>query len=182
MIVMTGADNPDQMHKPSPALRRLLEKEEKTVRDSKCPICKQGEEKFKSRLHKLSSEVKEIKKCPLCSLDLKKEKIYYSDQDLIVLQTKDLKGHVERIMIVSIEHTHDIQFENPALFEHALDVLTQIGKRVFKYTPKFVIMDSTFATMNEHWHLVATDLAPQSEDFDQILRTKWIKVIDPEWD
>ena len=121
-------------------------------------------------------------KCPLCSLDLKKEKIYYADGDLIVLQTKDLKRHVERIMIVSNEHIHNIQFDNPALFEHALDVLTHIGKQVFKYTPKFVIMDSTFATINEHWHLVATDLSPQSEDFDRILRTKWIKVIDPEWD
>lgn len=120
--------------------------------------------------------------CPLCSLDLKKEKIYYATQDLIVLQTKDLKGHVERIMIVSVEHTHNIQFDDPVLFEYALDVLTQIGKRVFKYTPKFVIMDSTFATINEHWHLVATDLAPQSEDFGQILRTKWIKVIDSHWD
>lgn len=128
------------------------------------------------------SDIGSKPRCPLCSLDLKKEKIYYADEDLMVLKTNDLKGHVERIMIVSVEHTHNIQFDNPALFEHALDILTQIGKNVFKYTPKFVIMDSTFATINEHWHLVATDLAPQSEDFDQILRTKWVKVIDPNWD
>jgi hypothetical protein len=48
----------------------------------------------------------------------------------------------------------------------------------FSYTPKFVIMDTTFATINDHWHLVATDLNPKSQDFDQILSTKWIKVID----
>jgi len=155
MIVMTGADNEDKIWKPSPALKRL------------------------QKMH--DREAKGLK-CPLCSLDLKKEKIYYSDQNIVVLRTKDLKGHVERIMIVSVEHRHNIQYEEPAFFEWALDVLTQIGKKVFKYTPKFVIMDSTFATMNEHWHLVATDLAPQSEDFEQILRTKWIKVIDQGWD
>jgi hypothetical protein len=53
-----------------------------------------------------------------------------------------------------------------------------VGKKVFSYAPKFVIMDSTFATINDHWHLVATDLNPNSEDFPQILATKWVSVID----
>jgi hypothetical protein len=39
-------------------------------------------------------------------------------------------------------------------------------------------MDSTFATINDHWHLVATDLDRRSEDFDQILATKWVSVVD----
>lgn len=118
-------------------------------------------------------------KCPLCNLDLAKELIYYDDPSFIVLQTKDLKGHVERIMIVYREHCHNVPFK---VLESALDILANVGMKVFKYTPKFIIMDSTFATINEHWHLVATDLDPKSKDFDQILRTKWIKVIDNVWD
>lgn len=113
--------------------------------------------------------------CPLCSLNLKKEKIYCEDRSFIVLRTKDLKGHKERIMVVYRPHEHTIPYKG---FERALDMISDIGRRVFKYTPKFVIMDTTFATINDHWHLVATDLDPKSKDFDQILATRWIRFID----
>lgn len=113
--------------------------------------------------------------CPLCGLDLDREKIFYADQSFIVLRTKTLKGHRERIMIVYRKHEHTISYK---AVERALDILSKIGRKVFSYTPKFVIMDSTFATINDHWHLVASDLDPKSEDFDQILATRWIKVVD----
>ena len=113
--------------------------------------------------------------CPLCELDLKKEKIYYEDKSFIVLRTANLKGHKERIMVVYKQHRHTISYK---AYERALDILSMIGRKIFNYTPKFVIMDSTFATINDHWHLVASDLNPESEDFEQILNTRWIKVID----
>lgn len=114
-------------------------------------------------------------KCPLCELNLKEEKVYFEDNLFLVLQTKKLKGHKERIMIVYKRHEHELPYR---AVEHALDVLTKIGRNLFSYTPKFVVMDSTFATINDHWHLVATDLDPKSEDFDQILATRWMKIID----
>lgn len=86
-----------------------------------------------------------------------------------------MKGHKERIMIVYKQHEHTIPSK---MYERALDILSKIGREVFSYTPKFIIMDSTFATINDHWHLVVTDLDAKSEDFDQILATKWIKVVD----
>jgi len=113
--------------------------------------------------------------CPLYNLDLQKEKIFYEDDSFIVLRTKKLKGHRERIMIVYKQHQPIITEEE---YERALNILSKIGRKVFKYTPKFVIMDSTFASINNHWHLVASDLDPKSEDFEQILSTKWIKVVD----
>ena len=113
--------------------------------------------------------------CPLCRLDLKKEKIYYDDRLFLVLRTKDLKGHKERIMVVYKQHEHTIPYK---ALERALDLLSDIGRKVFSYTPKFVIMDATFATINDHWHLVGTDLDPKGKDFDQILATRWIKVVD----
>jgi hypothetical protein len=106
---------------------------------------------------------------------LEQEKKYYEDRSFIVLRTKTEKGHRERIMIVLKRHEHTVP---QRVYEHALDVLTRVGKEVFSYTPKFVIMDTTFATINDHWHLVATDLDPKSQDFSQILATRWIKIVD----
>lgn len=113
--------------------------------------------------------------CPLCELDLRKEKVFYEDKSFIVVRTKTMKGHRERIMIVYKRHDHTIPYK---AYERALTILSETGRKVFKYTPKFVIMDTTFATINEHWHLVASDLDPKSEDFDQILATRWIRVVD----
>lgn len=113
--------------------------------------------------------------CPLCGLDLKKEKVFYEDDSFIVLRTKKLKRHRERIMIVYKRHQRIISEKE---YDRALKILSEIGREVFKYSPKFVILDSTFASINNHWHLVASDLDPKSEDFDQILSTKWIKVVD----
>jgi hypothetical protein len=48
-------------------------------------------------------------------------------------------------------------------YEHALDILSKIGKKVFSYTPKFEIMDTTFATINDHWHLVAPTLTQKAK-------------------
>ena len=114
-------------------------------------------------------------KCPLCELNLKEEKVYFEDDTFIVLRTKKLKGHQERVMIINKRHEHELPYR---AVERALDILAKLGRNLFRYTPKFVIMDSTFATINDHWHLVATDLYPKSEDFEQILATRWIKVID----
>jgi len=110
-------------------------------------------------------------------MKLDMEKIFYQDGRFLVLRTDKLKGHAERIMIVSKEHRHSIpRYQS----EFALDKLIEIGRRVFHYTPKFIIMDTTFATTKKHWHLVASDLNPASEDFNQILRTKWIADVDVE--
>ena len=116
--------------------------------------------------------------CPLCKLDLTKEKIFYEDDSFIILRTKTLKGHKERIMIVIKPHIHSLSMME---VDVALGLLERIGRRAFNYTTKFVIMDSTFATIQEHWHLVATDLDPETEDFEQILNTRWLKVIDRKW-
>ncbi len=113
--------------------------------------------------------------CPLCCLSLEEEKVFYEDDLFRVLRTRKLKGHRERVMIMLKKHEDPV---SPGTFARALEILTETGKKLFCYTPKFVIMDSTFASVRGHWHLVATDLDPKSEDFDQILATKWIKVVD----
>ena len=113
--------------------------------------------------------------CPFCQLNLDKENVYYEDRSFVVLRTADLKGHRERIMVIYKQHEHTIPYK---AYERALDILSKIGRKAFSYAPKVVIMDSTFATVNDHWHLVATDLNPKSEDYNQILATRWVTVID----
>lgn len=115
-------------------------------------------------------------KCPLCELDLSKEKVFYRDDFFVIVRTKDLKGHKERIMIASMTHVRLPAMSNEV--DVAVSILERVGRQVFKHEPKFIIMDSTFATIKQHWHLVATDLNPDSGDFDQILSTRWLKVVD----
>lgn len=116
--------------------------------------------------------------CVFCTLELSQEKIFYQDDYFVVMRTKTLKGHKERIMIVAKPHVHTLTaFEEDA----AISILERVGRKIFVYAPKFVVMDSTFATIKEHWHLVATDLDPKSEDYEQILNTKWLKVVDRGW-
>jgi len=113
--------------------------------------------------------------CRLCELNLKDELVYYEDDYIAILQTKDMKGHKERLMVINKEHVTDVSWK---FFRHTMKKTIEIGKKVFSYTPKFIIMDSTFSIIKLHWHLVCTDLDPNSDDYDQILRTEWIDAID----
>ena len=113
--------------------------------------------------------------CPLCKLDLSKEKIFYEDNNFVVIRTSQLKGHRERVMIIYKPHEHSPSYQ---VIERALDIMDDLGKDIFKYAPKWVIMDNTFATIREHWHLVCSDLDPDSDDFDQMLLTRWVRIVD----
>lgn len=111
--------------------------------------------------------------CPLCKLE--PELVRYRDQLVTVVDTLNKKGHRERIMVVYNRHSKEIPKEHET---HAMDVLEEIGKEVFEYTYKFVILDSTYGSIKDHWHLVASDLDPQTEDWDKMLGTPWLKVVE----
>jgi len=117
--------------------------------------------------------------CPLCGVwDREPENVFYQDEEKAVVRTKYLKGHRERIMIVWKEHVREISEEAR---NRALKVLEEVGKRVFSYTPKFVIMEGNLARNSmvpDHWHLIASDLDPRAEDFEKILSTPWIGVVE----
>ncbi len=114
-----------------------------------------------------------MKDCPLCNLE--KNLIIYKDDIVTVCETKNKKGHKRRIMVVYNKHSDKV----PGWVEDwAIRVLEKIGKEVFNYTYKFVILSPRFGSVPQHWHLVATDLDPNCEDFEQILGTPWLKVVD----
>jgi diadenosine tetraphosphate (Ap4A) HIT family hydrolase len=119
--------------------------------------------------------------CPLCGVwNREPQNVFYQDEEKVVIRTKYLKGHRERIQVVWKEHVREIPQEAR---DRALKVLEEIGKGVFSYTPKFVIMEGNLAkqsTVPDHWHLIASDLNPRAEDFEQILGTPWIRVAETE--
>ena len=116
--------------------------------------------------------------CPICKA-LKEESLH--EDDLIkILETKSLKGHRRRIMVVTKEH---MRVAPSWLDSHMLDRLEEVGRRVFGYTYKFIIMSPLFGSVKDHAHYVASDLEPDCEDFHQILGTPWIRVVEVRlWD
>ena len=114
--------------------------------------------------------------CPLCSLT--SEVPYYEDDFIAIVRTKTMKGHQERLMVIWKDHVISI----PTVQEtYAILKLIEVGKRQFNYTYKFVIMEGTYQTIKNHFHLVATDLDPKSDDFWQIMKTPWIEVVDTDY-
>ena len=113
--------------------------------------------------------------CVLCRV-LQMETPIYDTQDYLakIYSTKNLKHHLKRIMVVSCQHskiTDGLDFRMKELLKEA-------GLQIFDYTPKFVIMSTKFASVPNHPHYVASDLDPNSDDFEQILSTPWVEVVE----
>ena len=91
-----------------------------------------------------------------------------------IFRTKDLKGHKRRIMAVWWHHGEQTNLITDVLRR----CLSEAGVGIFSYTPKFLILDTTFATVKDHSHLIASDLEVPSEDHEQILKTRWLEIMD----
>jgi hypothetical protein len=109
--------------------------------------------------------------CPLCEA-IQNEKGLYEDDAVKVLRTKTLKGHRERVMVVSRDHQMNGWIET-----YMLKKLEDTGMKLFDYTYKFVIVATDYASVPDHPHFIASDLEP-GEDHLQLLGTRWIKVVD----
>lgn len=112
-------------------------------------------------------------KCPLCNISPKD--IISSSRDFFIANAKNKKGHRERIMVVSSRHVTYV----PSWLEgHAVDWLIKVGRSVFAYSPKIVILSPMYGSVQNHWHYVATDLDPKADDFEQILKTYWLRHVE----
>lgn len=110
--------------------------------------------------------------CPLCEISKREpENILWEGKDWEIVRTKNLKGHKERVMILQKEHDKNQLYNIPKNINLKL-------KQIFNYTYKIVIMEGRYGSIPEHYHLCVTDLDPKSNDFEQILGTNWIKIID----
>jgi len=109
--------------------------------------------------------------CPLCEA-VQTEKGLYEDDSVKVLRTRNLKGHKQRIMVVTREHQMNGWIET-----YMLKKLEDVGMKAFDYTYKFVIVATDYASVPDHPHFIASDLEP-GEDHLQLLGSRWIKVVD----
>lgn len=107
-------------------------------------------------------------KCPLCELR-EDETIHYEDDLCIVLETLHKKGHNNRIMVISKEHTKVLTSTTK---HHCLMKLIEIGKAL--YTNHFIVCSDKYSRIPSHWHLIATDF--DGWDFEQILETPFMVV------
>jgi len=105
--------------------------------------------------------------CSLCRINPLDDLVFYHDNLVTVCRTKDLKGHNERIMVILNRHD-----KNPSLeyINHARKHLIRVGRH--KFLTSFFILHDTFSRVGDHWHLVASDLDPETEDYEQMLKTE----------
>jgi len=110
--------------------------------------------------------------CPLCQIPT--GEILIDHQRWLIVRTKTMKGHRERIMLYIREHKKELGSEQE--IGEAYIYLYHIGRKLFEYTRFWAILEPTFATVPDHWHRIATDLNPKAEDAKQVLRTPRLNV------
>jgi glycosyltransferase involved in cell wall biosynthesis len=105
--------------------------------------------------------------CPLCTIP-EREKLIYSDGLVYLVQTVNLKGHKTRVMCCTHRHVKEPTFpEKVAIFTIIYDYMNSVMG-----IGKWYLMDSTFCTIPEHYHLVACDSESTiPEEVDQMMRT-----------
>jgi hypothetical protein len=118
--------------------------------------------------------------CPLCKIigGEKVERVLINNSTpgkqpgklFFIVATKNKKGHEFRYMIVLDEHASEIDPETEK------GAVAEFFKFMRGFHVDFAIMESTHATISDHWHRVGTDLNPNAEDADQVRRTERFEV------
>lgn len=109
--------------------------------------------------------------CPLCNMKLSDEHIYYNSGEILIVDTKQKKGHRERIMLLTEEH--GVQHPKELLAK-AIQQLVSIGREVFD--SDFALLSDKFSTVKNHWHIIRSDLDPNADDYQQIMDTPLILI------
>ncbi len=111
--------------------------------------------------------------CPLCKIvgNEEIERDFKIDRDpsgkkpeerFFIVATKNKKGHDFRYMVVLHRHIRTIDHEVET------DAVAEFFKFMKRFGVDFAIMESTHATIDDHWHRVGTDLNPSADDAKQI--------------
>lgn len=105
--------------------------------------------------------------CPLCSLQSNpNETIFYQDDLVTVVRTKDLKSHAERLMVLINRHS-----TNPNLVERDNAKVRLIEVSKTRFQGDFYLLQDTHSRILNHWHMIASSLDPKSDDYQQMLAT-----------
>ena len=111
-------------------------------------------------------------KCKLCEA-VKKEKPIFAFEEYVILSTKNMKGHHKRIMLVSREHKKSLA---PIEERHVMDIFTIFCQHHFDEEPTFALVESTYASIPDHWHKIACDWFGTEEEIKQLHYTPHIAI------
>ncbi len=92
-------------------------------------------------------------------------------EKFFIVATKNKKGHDFRYMIVLNDHIRTISRETE------MNAIAEFFKFMRRFGVDFAVMESTHATIADHWHRVGTDLNPAADDAGQIGDTDRFEVI-----
>jgi len=102
--------------------------------------------------------------CPLCkALKKEKDKYLYEDENIVILPTKNMKGHNKRIMVL-IKH-HRMFTSNESEY---LKVFIEFCKKYFDEEPTFALCEPTYASVRGHWHRIACDWHGTDKEIKQL--------------
>lgn len=114
--------------------------------------------------------------CKLCdALVNEKNKYLYEDDFSVILQTKNMKGHHKRIMILTKKHISYDDISYP-LKRICLDTLVNFSKKYFGNEPTFALVEPTYCTIPEHWHYIACDWFGTKKETKQLHYTPHVAV------
>jgi hypothetical protein len=105
-------------------------------------------------------------KCALCqAVKNEKNKYLYEDNWCVIIPTKNKKGHHKRIMIVSKDHNVK---EGQSLTRFLTSMFITFCINYFDEEPTFALVESTYASVPEHWHKIACDWYATPEELKQL--------------
>lgn len=109
--------------------------------------------------------------CPLCCIS-QEEKPIFENELVYLVPTKDLKGHLVRVMVAIKRHGNDVTFKEQCS-AHAIlhEYMKKIGVK------NWSIVDSTFAQYPDHWHTIACDeIFTQEKEYKQFQKTDHVSM------
>jgi len=110
--------------------------------------------------------------CPLCTIPTRETSIYIDNQ-LYLVKTKTMKGHSTRVMIAIREHRLKPTFEE---LTKAYSILINYMTRVMKGGSSWFIVDSTYATIKGHFHIIACDSKGTPEELELLNKTPKVEI------
>ena len=103
--------------------------------------------------HKLHEPKIYDESCPLCQALINETDRFIKETSLyVILPTKSLKGHHKRVMIVLKSHLKDTRHHAVVLRE-----FKEFCKEYFDEEPTCAICEPKYATIPDHWHIIACD-------------------------
>jgi hypothetical protein len=107
----------------------------------------------------------------------KGEVVFYEDEQLRIMRAFELKGHRERLVGQYKQHGNNLTDEQKAFVRNKL---REVALPIFaKFTDleSIAVLEPTKSRFFGHWHAVACELNPRTQDYKQIVeQTKYDEV------